>query len=61
MLVEILTALCLVLVLEGILPFLNPEGYKRTIRAMLDVDNERMRIIGLSSMIAGVVLLTILR
>ncbi len=61
MLVEILTAFCLVLVLEGILPFLNPEGYKRAMRAMLQVDSERMRIVGLCSMIAGVVLLTIVR
>jgi len=61
MLVDILTALCLVLVLEGILPFLNPDGYKRTMRAMLDLKSEHMRIIGLSSMIAGVVLLTIVR
>lgn len=61
MLVDILTAFCLVLVIEGILPFLNPEGYKRTIRAMLEVDSDRMRIIGLSSMIVGVVLLTLVR
>ena len=61
MLVEILTAFCLVLVIEGIMPFVNPEGYKRTIRAMLEVDSERMRIIGLCSMIAGVVLLTLVR
>lgn len=61
MLVEILTAICLVLVLEGILPFLNPEGYKRAVRSMLDLDNSQMRIIGLSSMIAGVVLLAIVR
>lgn len=61
MLVDILTAICLVLVLEGILPFLNPDGYKSAIRSMLDLDNNRMRIIGLSSMIAGVILLTIVR
>jgi len=61
MLVDILTAICLVLVLEGILPFLSPDGYKSAIRAMLDLDNNRMRIIGLCSMIAGVVLLTIVR
>ncbi len=61
MLVEILTAVCLVLVLEGIFPFLNPEGYKRALRAMLEVDSERMRIVGLCSMIAGVVLLTLVR
>lgn len=61
MLADILTAICLVLVLEGILPFLSPDGYKSAIRSMLDLDNSRMRIIGLSSMIAGVVLLTIVR
>jgi hypothetical protein len=61
MLVDILTALCLVLVIEGILPFVNPEGYKQAMRAMLQVDSERMRIIGLCSMIVGVVLLTIVR
>jgi len=61
MLVDIITAFCLVLVIEGILPFVNPDGYKRAMRAMLDVDSERMRIVGLSSMIIGVVLLTIVR
>lgn len=61
MFVDILTAVCLVLVLEGILPFLNPEGYKRAVRSMLDLDNTRMRMIGLSSMIAGVILLAIVR
>ena len=61
MLGEILTAICLVLVLEGILPFLSPEGYKNAMRSMLDLDNSRVRIVGLCSMIAGVVLLTIVR
>lgn len=61
MLVEILTGVCLVLVIEGILPFINPEGYKRAISAMLGVDNERLRIYGMCSMIAGVVLLTLIR
>jgi len=61
MITDILTAICLVLVIEGMLPFINPEGYKRAIRAMLDVDTDRLRIVGLCSMIAGVVLLTIVR
>ena len=61
MLVDILTAICLVLVIEGMLPFLSPDGYKSAIRAMLDLPNDRMRIVGLSSMIAGVLLLIIVR
>jgi len=61
MLVEILTAVSLVLVLEGILPFLDPEGYKKAVRAMLELPEQQLRIVGLSSMIAGVVFLVIIR
>ncbi len=61
MLAEILTAVCLVLVLEGILPFLNPAGYKRAVKAMLDLPDNQLRIIGLSSMIAGVLIPAIVR
>lgn len=61
MLVDILTAVCLVLVIEGILPFISPDGYKSAIRSMLELDNKHMRIVGLSSMIAGVVLLSFVR
>lgn len=61
MLVEILTAICLVLVLEGILPFLNPAGYKRAMKAMQELPDSQLRIVGLSSMIAGVILLAIVR
>ncbi len=61
MLVEILTAVSLVLVLEGLLPFINPNGYKNAIRLMLELPESRMRIVGLCSMIAGVVLLILVR
>lgn len=61
MLVEILTAVSLVLVLEGLLPFISPNAYKNAIRTMLDQPESRMRLIGLCSMIAGVLLLTVVR
>ncbi|MFK8079083.1 MAG: DUF2065 domain-containing protein [Granulosicoccus sp.] len=61
MLVEILTAVCLLLVFEGIMPFLNPAGYKRAARAMLEIPDAQLRIVGLSVMIAGVVFLAIIR
>lgn len=61
MLVEILSAVSLVLVLEGLLPFINPNGYKNAMRAMLELPESRMRMVGLSSMIAGVILLTVVR
>ncbi len=61
MLVEILTAICLVLVIEGILPFLSPSLYKSSVRAMLDLPDRQLRIVGLSSMIVGVLVLAIVR
>lgn len=61
MLVEIFTAICLVLVLEGILPFLSPSLYKASVRSMLDLPDRQLRIAGLSSMIVGVLVLAIVR
>ncbi len=54
---DLLIAVSLVLVIEGIWPFLNPEGMRRALLAMADQDNRALRIIGLISMIAGVVML----
>jgi len=59
--VEILTALSLVLVIEGLLPFISPSTYKSALQSMLEQNDRNLRVIGLSSMIAGVVLLTFVR
>jgi len=58
---EILTALALVLVIEGLLPFLNPDAFRSAMQSILSRNNNTMRIVGLSSMIAGVLILTIVR
>jgi len=58
---EIFTALALVLVIEGLLPFINPDAFRSAMQSILSRDNNTMRIIGLSSMIAGVLILTIVR
>ena len=54
---NLLTALALVLVIEGILPFLNPGAMRKILRSMSDIDNHSLRISGLVSMILGVVML----
>ena len=54
-------ALALYLVLEGILPFLNPGGAKRTLVALSQMDERALRGIGLGSMIAGCVVLFLIR
>ena len=54
---EILTALALVLVIEGIMPFLNPAAMRRMMVMVAQMDDKTLRVIGLTSMISGVLLL----
>ena len=50
-------ALSLMLVLEGIIPFLYPGRWRQMVATLADIDNSTLRLIGLGSMIAGLVLL----
>lgn len=50
---EILVALSLVLVIEGILPFLSPGKWRETVLMALQLDNRTLRIMGLGSMLLG--------
>jgi len=48
-------------VLEGILPFLNPGGAKRAMAALSQMDERTLRRMGLAAMIAGCVVLYLVR
>lgn len=61
MLDDLLAALALMLVVEGIFPFLNPAALRRTLRTVGEMDDRSLRIMGLVSMLAGVVLLYLVR
>ncbi|EAT12287.1 DUF2065 domain-containing protein [Bermanella marisrubri] len=50
-------ALSLVLVIEGIVPFLYPSRWRRLVAQMAMMDDRTMRIIGLISMLIGLGLL----
>lgn len=54
-----LTAIAMMLVIEGILPFLNPAGLRRTLLMLAEQDDRALRVMGLISMVAGVILLYI--
>ena len=54
-------ALALYLVLEGVLPFLNPGAARRAFAALSQLDERVLRRIGLGSMIAGCILLFLVR
>jgi hypothetical protein len=53
----ILMAIALVLVIEGVLPFLAPSVWRETFRRILQLSDGQIRFFGLSSMIAGLLLL----
>jgi len=58
---DLWAAFALYLVLEGIIPFLNPGAARRTFAAMSQMDERALRLIGLGSMIAGCVVLYFVR
>jgi uncharacterized protein YjeT (DUF2065 family) len=58
---EILTAVALLLVIEGILPFVGPGRYKQLVAQIARLSDNQMRTFGLSSMIAGLLLLFFIR
>jgi uncharacterized protein len=53
----ILMAIALVLVIEGLLPFLAPNVWRETFRRILLLSDGQIRFFGLSSMLAGLLLL----
>jgi len=49
-------AIALLLVIEGVLPFINPAGMRRTLLAVSQLDDRALRAAGLTCMLAGVLL-----
>lgn len=61
MLSDLWAALALVLVIEGLLPALSPRTYRKAMLAMTHMDERSMRVTGLVSMIAGALILYLLK
>lgn len=60
MLEKLFLALALMVVIEGIFPFVNPSAYKKFLMQFSQIDDKTLRRIGLSMMIAGTLLIYIL-
>ena len=54
---SLLTALALMLIIEGLLPFLAPGFWRETFRRLIEISDGQLRFIGLTSMLAGLLLL----
>jgi len=54
-----LIAIALMLILEGMLPFLSPQTWREAFRKLTEINDNQIRFIGLTSMLVGLALLLI--
>ncbi len=58
---SLLIAFALMLVLEGLMPFVAPAAWRETFRRLIQLSDGQIRFIGLSSMVIGIFLLMVFR
>ncbi len=56
--VDLMAAAALMLVFEGILPFMAPRLWRETFQRMTQMTDGQLRFVGLFSMLVGLLLLT---
>lgn len=50
---ELGVALCLVCVIEGMIPFISPRSYRRAVVTAAQMSDQTLRSVGLASMVLG--------
>ncbi len=58
---EVFIALCLVFVIEGLLPFISPRQWKQALAMLARMEDRKIRMMGLASMLFGTALLYLVR
>ena len=54
---DLLNAIALLLIFEGLLPFASPASVKKLYKTMMETPESSLRMIGLASIVAGLALL----
>ncbi|MCP5268735.1 MAG: DUF2065 domain-containing protein [Zoogloeaceae bacterium] len=57
----LLMAFALMLVLEGLVPFIAPKAWRETFRRLIAMTDGQIRFFGLTSMLVGLILIMIFR
>lgn len=52
---EFLAALCLVMVIEGLMPFLAPKAWRETMNRISQFTDGQLRMVGLVSIVIGLI------
>ena len=58
---DLLSAFALMLVLEGLLPFISPKGFREKMLLMLQMNDSQIRFASLTAMLIGVFLLYVVK
>ena len=58
---DLFAALALYLVIEGLLPFVSPEGWRRSLQLIAGLTDSQLRVFGLSLIVVGLLALTLVR
>jgi len=58
---DFFAALAIVCIIEGVMPFLNPQGMKRLLSKLATLEERELRIGGLLSMAVGLTILFVVR
>jgi uncharacterized protein YjeT (DUF2065 family) len=58
---DLLAAFALYLVIEGLLPFVSPDNWRRSLAMIAQLGDNQLRLFGLGSMLAGLILLLLVR
>ncbi len=58
---DILTAFALYLVIEGMIPFVGPDFFRRNVARIAELNDTHLRTIGLTIMATGLLLLFVVR
>jgi uncharacterized protein YjeT (DUF2065 family) len=57
MMQDVLTAIALILIIEGVLPFLSPRTLRKALFSIVQNNDRQLRLTGFLTMLAGVLLL----
>ena len=57
---QVLVAVALLLIIEGFIPFLSPDGLRNAMRRIAQLNDSTLRFVGLTSMVIGCLLLYVI-
>ncbi len=58
---DVLTAFALYLIIEGMIPFVGPDFFRRTVARLAELDDNHLRTTALTIMATGLLLLFVVR